>query len=72
MFEELIKTIAEKYPEYHHENLQFVFAPCVSCFCSYYTIGLRMTIQLQRNLRRSGALQGDYSEKECVPDEVDL
>ncbi|KAM5542561.1 hypothetical protein V8D89_003522 [Ganoderma adspersum] len=27
VFEELTKTIAERYPEYHHENLQFVFAP---------------------------------------------
>lgn len=27
VFEELNKTIAEKHPEYYHENLQFVFAP---------------------------------------------
>ena len=27
VFDELTKTIAEKHPEYHHDNLRFVFAP---------------------------------------------
>ena len=67
VFEELVKTIAEKHPDYYYENLQFVFVPSVA----YHHVrgsSILTVFQIRRDLwrfeefRETGAKEERISE----------